>query len=68
MAKAIKVHPKKRGRPATGRDPLISARLPQAIIELVDEWAAATDGGITRSKAIGRLVELGLKAKGKRKQ
>lgn len=65
MARSIKVHQKKRGRPATGRDPLVSARIPQRVIDEVEEWAAKSDGGLTRSKAISRLVELGLKAKGK---
>jgi Arc/MetJ-type ribon-helix-helix transcriptional regulator len=64
MAKSIKVHPKKRrGRPATGKDPLISARLPQELIDEVEGWAAANSA--SRSEAIRRLVELGLKAKGK---
>jgi hypothetical protein len=31
----------------------------------IDAWAANSDGGISRSDAIRRLVELGLKAKGK---
>ena len=60
MAKSIKVHPKKRrGRPATGKDPLVSARLPQELIEQVEAWAAANSA--SRSEAIRRLVELGLK-------
>jgi Arc/MetJ-type ribon-helix-helix transcriptional regulator len=59
MAKSIKVHPKKkRGRPATGKDPLVSARLPQALIDQVETWAAANEA--SRSEAIRRLVELGL--------
>jgi hypothetical protein len=62
MAKSIKVHSKKRrGRPATGNDPLVSARMPEELIAEVESWAAAQ--GATRSEAIRRLVELGLKAK-----
>jgi hypothetical protein len=62
MAKSIKVHPKKRrGRPATGKDPLVSARLPQTLIEQVEHWAASSEA--SRSEAIRRLVELGLKFK-----
>jgi hypothetical protein len=62
MAKSIKVHPKKRrGRPATGKDPLVSARLPQPLIDQVEEWSGSNS--VTRSEAIRRLVELGLKAK-----
>jgi Ribbon-helix-helix protein, copG family len=64
MAKSIKVNPKKRrGRPATGKDPLVSARLPQPLIDQLDAWASKN--GATRSEAIRRLVELGLKAKPK---
>jgi Arc/MetJ-type ribon-helix-helix transcriptional regulator len=61
MSKSIKVHPKKRrGRPATGKDPLVSARLPQSVIDQVHEWAATNEA--SRSEAIRRLVELGLSA------
>jgi Arc/MetJ-type ribon-helix-helix transcriptional regulator len=64
MKKSIKVHPKKRrGRPATGKDPLVSARLPQSVIDQVEEWAATN--GASRSEAIRRLVELGLTVKTK---
>ena len=34
-------------------------------LNLVDKWIAANDPKIDRSEAIRRLVELGLKAKGK---
>jgi Arc/MetJ-type ribon-helix-helix transcriptional regulator len=62
MAKSIKVHPKKRrGRPATGKDPLVSARLPQTLIDQVEDWAATNEA--SRSEAIRRLVELGLTVK-----
>ncbi|QAU44196.1 ribbon-helix-helix domain-containing protein [Bradyrhizobium guangzhouense] len=63
MAKSIKVHPKKRrGRPATGKDPLVSARLPQELVESVEAWA--TENGVSRSEAVRQLIEIGLKAKG----
>jgi hypothetical protein len=58
MTKSITVHQKKRGRPATGRDPAITARLPETTIAKVDQWAAKNSA--TRSDAIRRLVELGL--------
>jgi Arc/MetJ-type ribon-helix-helix transcriptional regulator len=62
MAKSIKVHPKKRrGRPATGKDPLVSARLPQTLIDQVEHWAATNEA--SRSEAIRGLLELGLTAK-----
>jgi hypothetical protein len=64
MAKSIKVHPKKRrGRPATGKDPLVSARLPAAVIDQIEVWSAANE--VSRSEAIRRLVELGLRVKSK---
>jgi hypothetical protein len=62
MKKSIKVHQKRqRGRPATGRDPIVSSRIPAATVAAVDEWATRNDA--TRSDAIRRLVELGLKVK-----
>jgi hypothetical protein len=64
MARSIKVTPKKRrGRPATGRDPHVTARMPEAMVADVEAWAKANKIG--RSEAIRRLVELGLKGKGK---
>ena len=58
-----KVTPKKRGRPATGKDPLVSTRMPTALIGEIDAWA--NRGAVKRSEAIRRLVELGLKVKSK---
>jgi hypothetical protein len=64
MGRSIKVHQKKKvGRPATGRDPAVTVRLPSAVLNEVEAWAAANDS--SRSDAFRRLVELGLKAKGK---
>ncbi len=62
MAKSISVKPK-RGRPATGRDPLVGVRFPVSAIYEIDGYAEGS--GVSRSEAIRRLVELGLKAKGK---
>ena len=61
MAKSIKVNQKKRGRPATGRDPVSAVRLPAVLTAAVDKWAE--DREANRSEAIRRLVELGLKVK-----
>jgi hypothetical protein len=44
---------------------MIGARFPLELIARVDAWAAKVDGGIPRADAIRRLVELGLKSKGK---
>jgi hypothetical protein len=58
MAQSITVKPKRRGRPATGRDPLIGVRLPPELIAALDDRAAVL--GISRSEALRRLMELGL--------
>jgi hypothetical protein len=58
------VTPKKaRGRPATGKAPHVTARMPSELIVQVEAWATAND--TSRSEAIRRLVEIGLKAKAK---
>ncbi len=44
---------------------MIGARFPPELTARVDAWANKTEGGIPRADAIRRLVELGLKAKGK---
>jgi Arc/MetJ-type ribon-helix-helix transcriptional regulator len=59
MAKSITVKPKKRGRPATGRDPFVGIRLPPKLISEIDGWAKKAEAQ-SRSEAIRRLVELGL--------
>ena len=57
--KSIKENQKrKRGRPATGRDPAITARVPEKAIKLLDKWAKRE--GITRGEAMRRLIEAGL--------
>jgi Arc/MetJ-type ribon-helix-helix transcriptional regulator len=59
MKRSIKVTPKKkRGRPATGRHPHVTSRMPQTLIDQVERWAASNEA--SRSEAIRRLVELGL--------
>ena len=57
MAKSITVKPKKRGRPATGRDPLVGIRMPgdltAAIDRYIDERPAPKP---SRSAAIRELL------------
>jgi hypothetical protein len=67
MKKSISVNKKSRGRPKKkgGVYPVTAVRLPPTIGAKVGEWAAAQADAPTRSEAIRRLVELGLKAKGK---
>jgi metal-responsive CopG/Arc/MetJ family transcriptional regulator len=59
MVKSILVSRKKRGRPATGQHPIMAVRLPQELIERIDEWMKACDAR-SRSDAIRQLIELGL--------
>ncbi|WP_377827416.1 ribbon-helix-helix protein, CopG family [Bradyrhizobium lupini] len=61
MNKPIKVRPnQRRGRPATGKDPLVSARLPKNLITAIE--ALAENQKISRSDAVRRLIESGLQA------
>lgn len=61
MKKGIFVKQKTRGRPATGQKPLVGFRAsPEMRIE-IEKWAARQPDKPTLSKAIRRLVELGLK-------
>jgi hypothetical protein len=43
---------------------MVSSRIPAEIVAQIDRWAELNE--ITRSDAIRRLVELGLKGKGAR--
>jgi hypothetical protein len=63
MAKSISVRQKKRGRPATGKMPTTTLRLPEALSEKIDAWACKQTDAPGHSEAIRRLVELGLKTK-----
>ena len=58
MAESITVKPKKRGRPATGRDPLVGVRIPIELIAEIDTWAKHNK--ITRSEAVRQLIEAAL--------
>jgi Ribbon-helix-helix protein, copG family len=60
MAKSIS-DKRKVGRPATGYDPMYGARLSAELVGQIDAWAKANE--TTRSEAIRRLVELGLRSK-----
>jgi hypothetical protein len=41
----------------------VTIRLPKAVLEAVKAWSLSQDDNPNRSQAIGRLVEIGLKAK-----
>jgi len=57
MSASILVKPKKRGRPATGKDPLLAFRAPPELTERIDAWAAKQKDAPSRSEAIRRLLE-----------
>jgi predicted DNA-binding protein len=54
--------PKKRGRPATGRDPTYTVRLSDETVARIDAWAAAR--GVNRAEAIRAMIEATLKLGG----
>jgi hypothetical protein len=56
------VLPRKRGRPATGRDPLVTFRLPAEAIAAIEAWSRQLPDKPSRSEALRRLVDLGMKA------
>lgn len=60
-----RVIPKKRGRPATGNDPVRSFRMPDELMSRIAGWAADQEDQPSRAEAIRRLVEIGLRSKGK---
>jgi hypothetical protein len=62
MAKSVAAPKKRRGRPATGRDGVMTLRLPDDLRRRVDAWAAKQQGAPGRSEAIRRLVEIALSA------
>jgi hypothetical protein len=59
MAKVIKGITKKRGRRTTGRDPMMTLRMPVGLRRTIERWAARKD--VTRSEAIRALILRGLK-------
>jgi hypothetical protein len=61
MSKSISVKRKRVGRPATGTEPLYGVRIADALMKQIMDWGKSH--GATRSEAIRRLVELGLKTK-----
>lgn len=55
-----KIVPKKRGRPATGKDPVTAIRLSNEMRGRIDAWAGGQADKPGRSEAIRRLVEMAL--------
>jgi hypothetical protein len=67
MTKSISVNANKRGRPVTtGTGTVVGVRLLEQPLAAIDAWIAKQkEPELTRPEAIRRLVEIGLKAKGK---
>lgn len=59
MTTSIPVIRKKRGRPETGVDPMLTFRAPSELILRIELWGMQR-GVETRSEAIRQLVEKGL--------
>ena len=66
MRKSIKAKPKKRGRPATGKDPMMGFRASPILRASIVEWAESQPDRPGLSEAARRLIEIGLTAKGGR--
>jgi hypothetical protein len=66
MGKSIKDTTKKRGRPVTtGKGTQVGTRWQDDHLKQIDDWRRRQEDKPQRSEAIRRLVEIGLKAKGK---
>jgi hypothetical protein len=65
MKKSINDNRKSRGRPATGTAPLVGVRMTDDLQAEIKAWAKRQEDQPPLAAAIRRLVELGLKAKGK---
>ncbi|MFB9942786.1 ribbon-helix-helix protein, CopG family [Gluconobacter oxydans] len=53
-----KVIPKRRGRPATGKDQLVGVRLPPAMLDAIARMSLQKE--VPRSEVIRRLIQKGL--------
>jgi hypothetical protein len=53
---------KKMGRPATGRDPAVTVRIPPDMLDEIERWAKAN--GCSRSAAVVAMIGRGLKQAG----
>lgn len=65
MSSSAVVQKKRTGRPSKGAGEVSAIRLSEELRAAVDMWAAKQDDAPSRSEAIRRLVELGLKVKSK---
>ena len=69
MARPIRDYPeKKRGRPATGKAPLVGVRMTEDFQASIRAWAKKQPDEPALAPAIRRLIDIGLTVKQKRKQ
>jgi hypothetical protein len=63
MKTSIAVHQKKRGRgrPATGRDPAVTIRVPKEVLTAATKWGEE-QGIASRSETLVNLIQRGLDA------
>jgi hypothetical protein len=58
-----KVIPRKPGRKATGKDPVMSLRMPPDLRSDIEAWAKTQNNKLTLSKAVISLVRQALKTR-----
>jgi mannose/cellobiose epimerase-like protein (N-acyl-D-glucosamine 2-epimerase family) len=61
---SINTDKKKRGRPATGQDPLMALRMPKHMTEALMAWAAQQPDKPGKSEALRRIVSHFLQRRG----
>ena len=59
----LRADPKKSGRPATGRDPIMALRMPPALRSDLENWAKRQPDNPSLSEALRQLLEWALKMK-----
>ncbi len=65
-AKKAASRPKRMGRPPKpgGRDPVVTGRVSSRVIEAMEAWAEKN--GLTKSAAMAKLIEAGLRSLGRK--
>lgn len=66
MSREKVIQKRKPGRPATGNDPMMAFRLSKEKVAEVEAWAARQPDKPSRSEALRRLIDLGMRGRGVR--
>jgi len=61
MSREKVIQKRKPGRPATGNDPMMAFRLSKEKVAEVEAWAARQPDKPSRSEALRRLIDLGMR-------